>query len=235
MKKLSTYFRYAIAVWMVIFVSVRVDAQTYDRLHLKSIPYPLTVQNDPLDVQIKGDSILKITSVGGTNLFNSPGGNYSVQNAPMVLFKPDNDFTLKTRIKASLKEVYDVASLVVYQNDSLWAKLCFENSVRKETTVVSVVTRGFSDDCNSVNLQEDYVYFLVSKKGKEFSFHYSKDDVKWELVRHFQLLCNNEEVKLGFAVHCSQGEQFSAEFSDIYYSNISLKKMRMYCPDEAVE
>lgn len=174
------------------------------------------------------DSIIKLTSAGKTNLFNSPGGNYSVQNAPMVLFKPDSNFILRAKITAKLKEVYDVASLVIFQDENLWAKLCFENSVDKEATVVSVVTRDFSDDCNSVKISEDYIYFVIAKKGDEFSFHYSTDGIKWDLVRHFKLKCENKKLMLGFAAHCSRGEKFTAEFSDIYYSEKTLKKMRTY-------
>ncbi|MFC0877127.1 DUF1349 domain-containing protein [Saccharicrinis sp. FJH2] len=228
MKNKSNLIKPSIYLLIGLFVCININAQGKDPLIVKTIPYNLKVFNNPLDLKIKGDSIIEITSTGKTNLFNSPNGNYSVKNAPMVLFKPDSNFIISAKITAKLKEVYDVASLVVYQDDNLWAKLCFENSVNKETTVVSVVTRNLSDDCNSVKISEDYVYFLIAKKGDEFSFHYSTDKIKWELIRHFSLKCDTKKLMIGFAAHCSKGEKFTAEFSDIYYSKDTLKKMRTY-------
>ncbi|MDM8159698.1 DUF1349 domain-containing protein [Labilibaculum sp. K2S] len=175
--------------------------------------------------QIRTSILLKITSNEKTNLFNSPSGNYYMQNAPMVLFHPDGNFIISAKITAELREVYDVASLVIYQDNNLWAKLCFGNSIKKETTVV---TRGFSDDCNSIKITDDFVYFSIAKKGEEFSFHCSTDNVNWELVRHFRLECNDSSLMLGFAVHCSKGEKFSAVFSDINYSKNVLENMRTY-------
>ena len=44
---------------------------------------------------------------------------------------------------------YDAGVLTLRRRDDLWAKLCFERSPQGEPMVVSVVTRGVSDDCNS--------------------------------------------------------------------------------------
>jgi hypothetical protein len=68
----------------------------------------------------------------------------------------------------------------------------------------------------------------IVKKGKEFSFYCSNDNLTWELIRHFRLECNDNDLMIGFAAHCSVGERFSAEFSDIDYSNYALENMRKY-------
>jgi uncharacterized protein len=195
---------------------------------IKGIPYLLKTYNDPLKLTVTGDSIINITSKGKTNLFNNPNGIYYVQTAPMLLFHPDSNFIFRAKIRADLKEVYDVAALVIYQNNDLWAKLCFENSMNKEATVVSVVTRRYSDDCNSSKVNNNIVYLSIAKKGKEFSFHCSKDNKNWELIRHFRLESDDTDLKIGFTVHCSVGEQFSAVFSEINYSGGTLINMRKY-------
>lgn len=232
MKREHYFIKIYICLLIGLFVNVGIQAQKVDlkkdTLKIKAIPYPLITMNNPLGLTIMGDSTIELSSKEKTNLFNSPSGNYSVQNAPMLLFHPDSNFILSAKVTAKLKEVYDVASLVVYQDKNVWAKLCFENSINKETTIVSVVTREFSDDCNSIKIKDDFVYVSIAKKGNEFSFYCSTDTINWELVRHFRLDCDDSNLMLGFAVHCSRGEKFSAKFSDIKYSKNGLENMRIY-------
>ena len=216
---------------VLLIFKLNVQAQTINQnnnIQIKNIPYPLKVFNSPLNLNITGDSVITITSKEKTNLFNSPGNNYYKQNAPMLLFHPDSNFILCAKISAELQEVYDVAALVMYQNNDLWAKLCYENSINKEATVVSVVTRGYSDDCNSIKIADNYIYFCIAKKGNEISFHCSSDNVNWYLVRHFNFDFNTNELMIGFAVHSSRRDMFSAKFSDINYSNSILENMRKY-------
>ncbi len=194
---------------------------------ISSIPFSLEELNSPINIKIKKDSLV-IIAKGKTNLFNNPGGNFSKQNAPMLLFHPDSNFIFTAKVQADLKEIYDVAALVLYQDKNTWAKLCYENSVKKRATVVSVVTNKYSDDCNSIETENNYIYFAIAKKDNEISFHCSLDNVHWNLVRHFHMNFDNEKLKVGFAVHCSKGDKFMAEFSNINYSKNSLEKMRTY-------
>lgn len=218
-------------LFWVTLITINIYAQNIDSsitLKIKTIPHALKIYNDPLKFETKGDSIITITANANTNLFNSPQGNWNRQNAPMILFHPDSNFILSAKVKANLKEVYDVAALVVYHDNDFWAKLCFENSADKEAMIVSVVTKKYSDDCNSAKLANNYVYLAIAKKGKEYSFHYSKDNLKWKLIRHFRIELSDNNTLIGFAVHCYAGKMFSADFSDIYYSNNTLGNMRKY-------
>jgi regulation of enolase protein 1 (concanavalin A-like superfamily) len=131
------------------------NAEQSISLKVKAIPYALQKLNNPLKIEIEDNSSITILADKNTNLFNSPGGNFYRQNAPMLLFQPDSNFILKAKVTAELKEVYDVAALVIYHDKDLWAKLCFENSANKESLVVSVVTRKYSDDCNSFRLSNN--------------------------------------------------------------------------------
>ncbi len=190
---------------------------------LENIPYPIEVYNNPLDYSIFKTE-LTISAKGKTNLFNNPAGTSKVNNAAMALFEPKGDFTLTAKVTGELKAVYDVAALVVYQNENLWAKFCYENSVKKEPTIVSVVTRDYSDDCNSV-LAGKYAYMSVVRKGNEFSFFYSADNKNWNMIRNFNLNITGQ-IKLGFAAHGSRGDGFTAIFSEIRYKDEALSDMR---------
>lgn len=190
---------------------------------ISTIPHNLFIHNQPVDYRIEGNTI-SITAAGKTNLFNSPSGKPKVVNAPLVLFEPEADFTLSAKVTGKLKSVYDVAALVVYQDDDTWAKFCYENSVSRVPTIVSVVTRTFSDDCNSIPTG-DYAYMAIVKKGSEYSFFYSPDNKNWSMVRNFNLRTTGK-LKAGFAVHGSRGDGFTGYFSDIKYLPKALDDMR---------
>jgi len=194
-------------------------------LRVAAIPFPLETRNAPASLSVEEGKTLNFAAPGGTNLFNHPNGTSAVHNAPMVLFQPDGDFVLTAKVTADLKAVYDVAALVIYLDADLWAKLCYENSVTREATVVSVVTRGHSDDCNSMPVPDSFAYLAVARKGREFAFHYSPDGRNWRLIRHFNLALAGEP-KVGFAVHGSMGKGTRGVFSEITFSQTALERMR---------
>lgn len=205
-----------------IVLSVLFFASAYAQ-QISTIPYKMEFYNTPVSHLIQNDKVV-ITSEGKTNLFNSPSGKSKVSNAPMLLFEPKGDFTLSAKVSGDLKAVYDVAALVIYQDENCWAKFCYENSVTKEPTIVSVVTRNFSDDCNSVRTGAS-AYMSVVKKGNEFSFFYSPDGKEWKMIRNFHLDVR-QGLKLGFASHGSRGDGFTAVFSEIKYKDEALSDMR---------
>jgi uncharacterized protein len=195
-------------------------------LEVSWLQSPLTVVNSPIDAHSNPDGSLFIKAPGKTNLFNYPASAWIDHSAPMALFEPKGDFIFTARVSATFKNVYDVCALVIYENERSWAKLCFENSADKEATVVSVVTRGSSDDCNSSVISEPYVYMAICRKGAEYSFHYSMDGKTWKLVRHFSL-DTKSPIQLGFAVHAYCDEPVSGIFSEITYSESAPGNMRL--------
>jgi regulation of enolase protein 1 (concanavalin A-like superfamily) len=193
---------------------------------LAAIPRALSLRNaSGADVSVSGGAAIEISAKPGTNLFRSPDGKYNVVNVPMALFAPDRDFVLRARVSAQLRGVYDVAALVLFEDEGKWAKLCFENSARTEATVVSVATRGYSDDANSETVEAPYVYLAIARKGEEISFHFSRDGRQWKLARHFRMEFG-ESAQLGFAVHTPRKDGFSAEFSEIGYRGQAPRNMR---------
>lgn len=192
-----------------------------------ALPAPLVLVNAPTYARLAADGALELGAAGKTNLFIAPDGRFARTNAPMVLFEPAGDFVFSVRVKASLREVYDVAALVLFENEGSWAKLCFENSVEKETTIVSVVTRGLSDDCNSEPVGAGSVYLGIVRRGNEFAFHWSKDGQTWRMARHFSL-ATTSPLKLGFAVHAVGADGVGARFSEIRYSATTSASVRRF-------
>ncbi len=218
----NTFFKKSTSciLFVLLFAPIFLKAQT---VRINEIPYPIEIKNNPVSF-IANDSLIRISAKGKTNLFNNPNGIYKVQDAPMLLFEPKGDFTLKAKVSGNLQSIYDVAALVVYQDENLWAKFCYENSVEKIPTIVSVVTRKYSDDCNSLSTSS-YAYMSIVRKGEEFSFFYSPDDAKWQLIRHFRLELTGI-LKVGFAAHGSRGDGFTANFTEIKYLDKALEDMR---------
>ena len=54
---------------------------------------------------------------------------------------------------------------MVWADEHHWAKLSFELSPDKQPTMVTVVTRGLSDDCNSISISGNTVYLQIAKSG----------------------------------------------------------------------
>lgn len=201
-------------------------------LRLAALPAPLAVVNHPVSVRPLGDRSFELVAPARTNLFNSPDGKFVRQDAAMLLFPPDRDFVLTARVSAELRSVYDVAALVVYQDANIWAKFCYENSVERQATLVSVVTRGSSDDCNSIAAPADGVYLAIVRKGDEFAFHASTDGRVWRLIRHFSLPLA-AGARLGFAAHGSGATMLRAVFSEISYRptlTANLRRLEIAAP-----
>lgn len=170
-----------------------------------------------------------ISPARDTNLFLSPDGGFNVVNAPMALFAPAGDFTLTAKVSARLVDAYDVAAMVVWEDEKHWAKLCFENSAMREATIVTVVTRERSDDANSETIASPFAYIAIARKGNEFSMHFSRDGVQWRLARHFQMPAS-DNLRVGFTAHTFSNQHFAAVFSDVVYRPTPPKNLRQLDP-----
>ena len=81
---------------------------------------------------------------------------------------------------------FDAGVLQVYARDDLWAKLCVEYSPQRQPMIVSVVTRGLSDDCNGPVIDGSEVMGMA-RTSRAMVFHYSRDGTVWRLVWALQL------------------------------------------------
>lgn len=107
--------------------------------------------------------------------------------------------------------------------DSLnWIKFCFEKDYTGARRVVSVVTKDISDDCNSVAISGDLVYYKVAKAANVITLYYSLDNRKWFLVRHLQFN-NKKDLKIGFLAQSPTGKQCTVQFSAIKYEAMKIK------------
>lgn len=157
--------------------------------------------------------------VGGprTNWFNDPATQSRDATAPVLAFPANEDCQLAARVRVGFAETFDAGLLLVRQTDDDYAKLCLERSPDAEHMVVSVVTRGTSDDANGPLIDGDAAHLRVSRIGPAFAFHYSLDGHRWHLVRLFRLRDPDRPTVLGFCAQSPLGDRCEATFSDISY------------------
>jgi len=168
---------------------------------------------------------LELSAPALTDLFTDPSSGALYANAPHLSFAVEGDFTLSARVKVEFQGTFDAGVLLVYQNSSSWAKLCLEYSPQNQPMVVSVVTKGVSDDCNSSVLSEPETYLRISRMGRAFAFHHSHDGQFWHMVRHFALE-PDLPTRAGFLVQAPRGEGCSAQFSELELSWSTLSDIR---------
>ena len=194
-------------------------------LNLLPIKKKLTWTIPPVEWDVSKDGKLSITSGKATDLFVDPQGEYSVNNSPRLMFVGDTVFQLSAKVEVSFRSDYDAGGLLLYQNDNLWAKLCFELSPQKKPTIVTVVNSTVSDDCNSTIIENDYIFLRVTKLQSAFAFHYSSDSKYWHLVRYFRLE-ENSNTEIGFFSQSPTGNICITKFSEIKYSPETITDIR---------
>ena len=194
-------------------------------IELQAIPTRLTMENSPLECKVEEEKILSITAGQKSDLFTSPRGDTPMNNSPRALFPTQDNFLLSACVEVDFQSTFDAGALVIYVNDKTWAKLCFEYSPQKQPMVVSVVTRGASDDCNSVVIEGNQVYLRIAKMDRAFAFHFSTDRQFWHMVRHFTL-GELKNPRIGFSSQSPTGEGCTATFSEISYETRRLKNIR---------
>src|SRR5262249_56711500 len=137
--------------------------------------------------------------------------------AQMFLFVPANDYVFGAKVKVGFKTKWDAGALMVWADEHHWAKLSFELSPAKQPTLVTVVTRGLSDDCNSVPISGNTVYLQIARSGSAYVFYFSSDGKNWQIVRVFSL-GEGLKPKVGFESQSPAGQGTEVVFSEIHYT-----------------
>ena len=190
-------------------------------LRIPGIPFPLIWENSPSRYSLERQ-VLSITAGAKTDMFRDPNVAYNTDNAPKLLFTPDDDFVLTARIEHSFESKWDGGAIVLKTDEMHWVKFCFEKDYTGAHRVVSVVTNDISDDCNSVPLKQNFVFYKIAKAANVVTLYFSTSGEKWYLVRHFQYNAKGP-LKLGFLAQSPTGVRNSVRFSAIHYQHKKIK------------
>jgi regulation of enolase protein 1 (concanavalin A-like superfamily) len=180
---------------------------------------------NPAETWSADGAALTITAGARTDWFIDPSGETAVDDAPALLMATEGPWMLRARVSAEHAATFDAGVLVVWAGDRTWAKLCLELAPDGRVMVVSVVTRGESDDCNSVVIEGGATWLRVSRLDPAFAFHWSPDGRRWHMVRHFSL-GSAAATEVGFLAQSPTGDGCRATFEDIEFSRERLADLR---------
>jgi regulation of enolase protein 1 (concanavalin A-like superfamily) len=195
-----------------------------DRVELAG--FSSSLEWDPAPVAWSAaEGALAVEAGPETDVFVDPGDGTDTLSAPRLLGRVEGDYSLSARVTVEFRSDYDAGVLLLWVHERLWAKLCFELYPQGEPMVVSVVTRGVSDDCNSFVVDGNAVGLRVAQLGQAFAFHASTDAQTWRLVRHFALE-PGADPRVGFLAQSPRGDGCLVRFEEISFKPGRLEDIR---------
>ena len=204
--------------WIASFASIWLvaTAAAQSPPSIPALPGKLEWLNAPRSSRMDG-KVFVISAGAKTDWFVDPFNGTVSKSAPILLFTPGSDYVLTARVTVKFAVKWDAGALMLWGDDHHWAKLSFELSPERQPTLVTVVTRGLSDDCNSTHIQGDSVYLRIARSDKTYVFYSSADESRWEILRTFSL-DTDLPVRVGFESQSPAGEGAIASFSSITYT-----------------
>lgn len=188
------------------------------RVEIEGLTFTQALGRADTCVTVRPDGVLEFECGEKRDIFCDPNGKLSNNSLPILLTAVDNSrpFTLTAKVTPGFTDegLYNAADLFVYANDTLWQKLCYEQDERGNHRVVTVRTRGTSDDNNHQQLDVASVYLRISSDSHTLASYYSLDKEEWHMVR----LYKNDypaELWLGVASQCPQKGICTSLFSEL--------------------
>lgn len=158
--------------------------------------------------------------------FHDPGGATSATNAPVLVTPVDGDVWFVARVTTSFAASFDAGVIFVHQGDEDYAKLCFEAAPDGTPTVVSVVTRGVSDDANGPAVVGDGVWLRATRTNGIWAFHHSGDGRRWQLLRLFTLRDPVAPTTIGLCAQSPLGSGCNVVFDQLGWASMGLADPR---------
>ena len=143
---------------------------------LKSDELPRGFQwlNEPESWSVAA-GVLRVTPAALTDLFRPPDRGAPQDNPCLLYTSVSGDFTAVTHLRGEFVGFADAGAITVRTSPTNWAKLCMERSPIGDVSIVSVVTRGVSDDSNGELLDTPECWLRLTRKSDVFGMHHSLD------------------------------------------------------------
>lgn len=122
------------------------------------------------------------------------------------------DFVLRARVAMEHTGVYNAGTLVAFQDERHWVKVCFELGEHGFASECTVVTNGRSDDCSGARIDGDAVWLQLARTGDVFTAHYSLDGERWLLSRILHLP-SMPTLEVGLGAQAPLGDPDTVRFS----------------------
>lgn len=146
------------------------------------------------------NGIVYVTSEQKTDFFIDPESGKATATAPLLYRDIKGDFVATALVKPDFTDTWNAGALMVHIDESNWIKFAFERSDATGQSIVSVVTKGVSDDANGARLAEsDSVWLRIIRKGDVYSMLWSEDGNHYTMAR-LTKMPNAPSVKVGVEV-----------------------------------
>lgn len=188
---------------------------------LPEFPQAFEWRNSPVDWNAK-DGVVTIRSAGKTDWYIAPTGGQQAASSPLLLFPAPQNFWFSAKVTIDFKAQFDAGAVAVYADEKNWVKFAFESPNGRTGSIVSVVTRGLSDDNTGTAIEGNSVYLKVSKTGQAIFLYFSTDGKRWNLTRAFNL-GPEQQLQFGFSAQSPMGAGSTVTFSEIQYEPRALK------------
>ncbi len=176
----------------------------------KRLPDGFAWMNEPEQWRFEQEQ-LRVEAPAGADFFVDPLGDARRESGPFLYTELTGDFTVVTRVDVKMESEFDSACLMLWQDDSHWAKLCYEMSYGWPS-IVSVVTKAYSDDSNTLMTLAEPPYLRISRYGSTVSMHYSLDEKTWYMIRYFRMDLE-PTIRVGVVAQSPGGSGCSVWFS----------------------
>ncbi len=182
----------------------------------------LREENEGMSIYAPAGSDFFLTSGPVNEEGITPG---SMHNAPFYFTEVSGDFVLRVKVRHEFQDTYDACAIMVMKDLSVWAKACFEKTDFGTHAVVSVVTKGESDDANGCDIEGREVWLQAARVGNAFAFHYSLDGERFFMMRYF-VLPAGETVKAGLVAQSPMGRGGERYFEHLLIQERTVKNIR---------
>ncbi len=153
-------------------------------------------------------------------------------NAPVLQFESDTDFTFTVKVNFDYKSLFDQCGIIIYLNSENWFKASIEYENKRFSRLGSVVTNfGYSDWATTDIDTISSIWYKLSRRGADFLVEYSFDGVGFKQMRIFHLhelgetteqmgksnppLVSEHPVTFGVYACSPTESSFSATFSEM--------------------
>lgn len=163
---------------------------------------------------------VRVVAAPDSDIFVDPGGGVPPRvNAATLLGRPpEGDFRLSARVSVRFRASFDAGCLLLWGDETRWAKLCLEYSPQGQAMIVSVVCRGVADDANAFVVDDAHVWLRISRSGRAYAFHASLDGAEWNMIRYFHLDDPDHEATVGFEAQSPLAEGCQVTFDEIAFA-----------------
>ncbi|TGN67205.1 DUF1349 domain-containing protein [Paracoccus liaowanqingii] len=174
------------------------------------------------------DNAATISAGTRTDWFFHPDGSSRQANVPsLVLETTASEISLSAKVSVGFVGTYDAGALFVHTGPDHWAKLAFELSPQGFPTIVSVVTKGTSDDCDGPRYTPCTVWLRLHVRGGIVAFHFSEDGQVWRFNRTFSLPRSpGAAIRLGLSAQAPTGAGCTARFTEVQLRHTPLIDIR---------